>query len=134
MQLSNYILTENEDFKFVEVVFSPYTGLNTYTYKTLRTDLEVDDLVVVPTNKFHQVAKIKGFIDPLDITLQDFKYKWIIQKVDTTDYDKCVEMEDAVNAKLTAATRRAKAEELKRQVTEQLTAEERSETTKLLRL
>ena len=84
----NVLLADNENFKFVSAIFAPYTGENTYTYKTM-LDLAVDDFVVVDTpSRGFQVVQVRELLSPMEVDFDvDFNYKWIVQKVDTTAYD-----------------------------------------------
>ena len=95
----NILLADNEDFKFVTVVFAPYTGTNTYTYKTL-LDVEVDDFVVVHTpSRGYQVVKVLEVLSPLEVDLEaKYEYKWLVQKVDLEHFDKVMATEKEVRA------------------------------------
>jgi len=135
MQLSDAILSENEKFRFISVVFAPYTGTKEYTYKTV-LPLEEGDFVVVstPNNQF-QVVQVREVLDPLEVALDpNVTYKWVVAKVDMTHYDECVEMEKELSAKLRKAEVRKRRQELKADVMEHLTDDERSEAIKLVRL
>jgi len=93
----NVLLADREDFKFVAIVFAPYTGTNTYSYKTF-LDLTEDDYVVVetPTNGF-QVVKVVKVLTPLEINFEvSYNYKWVVAKLDLTAYDEAVELEKEV--------------------------------------
>jgi hypothetical protein len=96
MALTEVFLAENPNFKYVSCVFAPYTGTKEYTYKTM-LPVAVGDYVVVQTpSKEYQVVRIRSVIDPLEFKgIAGIKYKWIMQIVDTTHYDKCVEIESA---------------------------------------
>lgn len=135
MNLSDTFLTENPKFKFVSIVFAPYTGSKEYTYKTL-LDIEVDDFVVVQTpSKEYQCVQVRTVEDPLEVELiSGVHYKWVVQKVDMAHYEECREMEKAVQLKLRKAESRKRQQELRESATEFLTDEERAETTKLVRL
>jgi len=135
MNLSDTFLTENPKFKFVSIVFAPYTGSKEYTYKTL-IDLEVDDFVVVQTpSKEYQCVKVRAVLDPLEVDLiPGVNYKWIVQKVDMTHFEECIEMEKQVQLKLRKAEARKRQSELRQSSLEFLTDEERAETVKLVRL
>lgn len=135
MNLSDTFLTENPKFKFVSIVFAPYTGAKEYTYKTL-LDVEVDDFVVVQTpSKEYQCVQIRAVMDPLEVELIiGVNYKWLVQKVDMAHYEECREMEEQVQLKLRTAESRKRQKELRESASEFLTEDERAETVKLVRL
>lgn len=135
MQLSDAILSENENFRFISCVFAPYTGNKEYTYKTV-LDLKEDDFVVVqtPSNQY-QVVQVRTVLDPLEVEVDSrITYKWVVAKVDMAHYEECVEMEDQLSAKLRKAAVRKRRAEVKDSVMEFLTDEERTEAVKLVRL
>lgn len=135
MQLSDAILSENENFRFISVVFPPYTGEKEYTYKTVMP-LEVDDYVVVstPGNKF-QVVKVRDVLNPLEVEVDPaITYKWVVAKVDMTHYEECVAMEEQLAEQLRKAALRKRQAEIKSDVMEFLTEDERQAAVKLVRL
>ena len=93
----NVLLADNEDFKFVEVVFAPYTGNSTYTYKTV-LDVQEDDFAVVDTpSKGFQVVQIRKLLSPFEVDFDvKFSYKWLVQKVDTSGYEQAVAKEKEI--------------------------------------
>lgn len=95
----NVLLADREDFKFITAVFAPYTGKNTYTYKTL-LDVKVDDFVLVDTpSNGYQVVQVREVLSALEVDLEvKFEYKWLIQKVDLEHYDKVIAMEKEVRS------------------------------------
>lgn len=114
------ILSENENFRYLLVDFGKDTGA--WTYKTLDTSIEVDDLVLVPverngnkTTKLATVVEIASF-ENININIP---VKWIIQKVDRSNYDKCLELE----AKISERLRKVRAEKLKRDLINNLSEE-----------
>lgn len=135
MQLSDAILSENENFRFISVVFAPYTGIKEYTYKTV-LPLEEGDYVVVstPSNQY-QVVQVRAVLNPLEINIDPrITYKWVVAKVDMAHYNECVAMEATLSAQLHKAALRKRQQELKNDVMEFLTEEERSAAVKLVRL
>lgn len=136
MQLSDTVLSENPDFKFVNVVFAPYTGTKSYSYKTMMTDIEVGDKILVwAKNQELKVVEVVQVLDPLEVDLDpSIKYSWVVQKVDNSHYEACMEMEAQLVEKLRKAILRKKKEQLRDDLLNHLTEEERTETTKLVRL
>lgn len=82
------ILSQNEKFKFITVIFEP-NAKQSYTYKT-NLDVAVDDLVVVPANQNNtfKVVQVKSILDLADVDF-DGKIKWVASKLDLTNYDGC---------------------------------------------
>jgi len=136
MQMTDTVLSENPDFKIVNVVFAPYTGSKSYSYKTLMTDLEVGDKVAVwVKNQELKVVEVVSIMDPLEVDLDpNIRYAWVVQKIDTTHFDQCLEMENKLMEKLRVASVRKRRKELRDDVMENLTEDERTEATKLVRL
>lgn len=135
MNLVDTFLTDNENFKFVSVVFAPYTGTREYTYKTL-LDLQEEDFVVVQTpNNGYQVVQVREVMEPLEAEVQDnINYKWVVQKIDFEDYNACKDMEKQLMKKLKKAEARKRQQELRESASTFLSDEERAETAKLVRL
>ena len=129
----NILLADNENFKFATVVFAPYTGTKTYTYKTM-LDIQVDDFVVVdtPSNGF-QVCQVREVLTPMEVDLEvKFSYKWIVQKVDTEQYDKSVALEKSVRAFVNQSKNKRAIAEAKERILGSIDNPE--EVTKLIRL
>lgn len=68
----------------------------TYTYKA-RCHIEIGDRVIVDTPRNGlTLVEVVGIDKAPRIDIDaDFTYKWIVQKVDRTDYDRIVEQEKA---------------------------------------
>lgn len=99
----------HEGVTAVKVKFSGTAQL--YTYKTTLT-LEVGDQVVVPGYKVpYAVAEVKE-IDQLVDHESDINYKWIVDKVDLTAYEKTLELEDTMVEQVKLAERKKKRSEL----------------------
>ena len=133
MNLIDTFLSENEDFKYVSVVFAPYTGDKRYTYKTL-FDVEVDDYYVVQTpNSHYQVVQVKELLE-LDEVPNNISFKWLVQPVLLEGYEELKEVEKAVGNKLRTARLRKQRDAIRDEALEYLSEEERAETSKLVRL
>jgi hypothetical protein len=93
----NVLLAENPDFKFVQVTFDEnnFPGtLKKYTYKTLEK-VEIGDKVLVdsPSSGF-TVTTVSDVLSPMEIDFEvKYKYKWIVQVIDTVNYDQMVAVE-----------------------------------------
>jgi hypothetical protein len=125
------MLADNEKFKFVSVTFPASTKL--YHYKT-NLLLQAGDTVLVNTQTGLKAAEAVELIDYLDMATTDsMEYKWIVQLVDTTEYDKVV----AVELELVKALRTHQRKRMKEQATAALfesLGEAADEIKKLIRL
>lgn len=103
------LLSSNESFKFVQVVFQQQSRgemswSQPYTYKTLE-DIELNDFVVVEVNRDEipklKVAKVVNICDIHEIDYGRFpKCRWVVSKVDTDKYKACVESEKKIEQQL----------------------------------
>lgn len=81
MNAINLLLSKNENFKFVTVIFDTdrsKTLQKHYTYKTM-LDLVEDDLVVVKVNEEYKVVKVVSVRNTFE---GSFQIKWIVAKLD----------------------------------------------------
>lgn len=106
-------IAEQIGFVLVSVCFPGNT--NSYTYKALASEnVEAGDSVVVLTPregyKIATVQEVKTS-DFIDLSVP-FDYKWIIQKVDTTNYKAIEEREAKLRQVLASAQLRKQREEL----------------------
>ena len=97
-------VAENDDLRFLEVTFS--TGATRYTYKTVDTSIEEGDKVVVytPSGKF-EVVTVRKALDIDEVDLYAYRYKFIVQKVDTAVYDEQTNNEDLLLKNLRSRVR-----------------------------
>ena len=91
MSTVNLVLAQNPNFRLVKVVFP--TATKRYTYKTMIVDVEVgDSLVVYTPAEGLKVVVVESVHKLHEITLRaDIHYKWVVQKIDFTDYIKITE-------------------------------------------
>ena len=72
--------------KAVSVVFGQLRhGNKEYTYKT-DIDFEVGDIAIVKRGQDYKFVTVATVDAPLDPNAS-FEYAWIVQKLDTTDFD-----------------------------------------------
>ena len=111
MNYSTAILLADERVKFIGVRFANYSGTE-YTYKTIDGSIKIGDMVVVPssdyvkkgradetTSRFGSIALVTSEDVPVNMQ-SDIEYKWIIQKIDVTNYEKIVEVEKEIVEKI----------------------------------
>ena len=102
-----------EDTFTVGVSFQGGNKDRVHQYKSTIKDLAKGDTVVVPTTirgeTLLQVATVASTVEGIDLDIDDDKdYKWVVAKVDFTEYDKVKALEAELVADL-KAKRRAKA-------------------------
>jgi Pyruvate/2-oxoacid:ferredoxin oxidoreductase gamma subunit len=112
MNYSTAILLADERVKFIGVRFANYAG-TVYTYKTIDQTIKEGDLVVVPssdyakkgradetTSRFGSIAVVDSDDVAVNMQSSDIEYKWIIQKIDVTNYEKIIEVEKEIVEKI----------------------------------
>ncbi len=90
MKQKHLIALLQTDYTTVHVVFTDSTNYREYTYKApLNMQLEEGDSVVVNPPSGLKIAEVKKVDQYAKIDVDaDYDYHWIVQKVDTTEYDK----------------------------------------------
>jgi hypothetical protein len=91
MSTTNLLLSANPEFKFVNASFQGreakgFEESRTYTYKTL-LNVQVTDLVVVEVEGRFKVAKVREILEPLEVDLNKFNYKWLVSAFSTEPYE-----------------------------------------------
>lgn len=81
----NQLFLTNEKFKFVAVTF--HGSNQVYHYKTVLDVAEGDIIVVDTPSSGMTCVTVKAIVDALDIDLDKYNYKWVVQKVDTEHYE-----------------------------------------------
>lgn len=130
----NLLLAQNEAFRFVQVTF-PGSPNKPYTYKTL-TPFEPGDTAVVhtPSDGFKCVEVQKVLqLHELE-TSQHIKYKWIVQKVETTNYNELVDKENEAQALLNTSKTKKLVDELREDLVDRIGEDQVAELQKLTRL
>ena len=94
-----------EGLKSVRVTFN--SNGREYTYKTLM-DFEVGDLAVVEVSNHFKVVEVVAvdLVPNLSVD-SEIEYKWIVQKLDTTDYESCISSEKALSDNLRVLQQRS---------------------------
>lgn len=132
----NVLLADNPNFKFVECVFYPFTGVNPYTYKTMNPDIKEDDFVVVDTpSKGFQVVQVRAIKSPLEVNLEaKYEFKWVVQRIDAEDYEKCKTVEAEVRRTVNISKNKRGLEEARKAVLDGLDEETANAAKALVRL
>jgi len=87
---------------------------NATMFKTLDPDIEVDDLVVVPTTTRHKFTVVKVVEVDVDVDFNNpTKIDWIVQRVDTSDHEKLLASEKTALRAIRSAEQRREREKLK---------------------
>ncbi len=107
MNSSRIIFLVSDDVRCVSVQYEP--GGGSTMFKTLDSDLDVDDLVVVETGTRYNftVGKITGIDHEPDFN-SSADIRWVVQRVDTEAFDLILGQE-------TTAIKAVRANELKRE-------------------
>tara|TARA_R110000772_G_scaffold16184_12_gene46272 strand:+ start:298 stop:735 length:438 start_codon:yes stop_codon:yes gene_type:complete len=97
MKTRHIVSLLQDNYTTVKVEFTTNAAL-TYTYKVLQSDnYQVGDSAIIETEGTPSKLKVVSIIEVHDVpkidTDADFDYKWVVQKVDRTQYDTIVENE-----------------------------------------
>jgi len=121
MQEVNIIMSQNPAFNFVGVRFLEREGClshKTYYYKTVEQLAEGDQVVVaVGADLRFKVAEVVE-IDCMYKVDGTFKYKWIVQKIDSSTYEDCLKVEHEVSEALVKTRMNKIREEIGEQIKE----------------
>lgn len=95
-----------DEVKTIEVQFSGEP--KRYVYKTLDDSIVEGDSVVVLPPKGLSIAKVTKVhsVNKIDLNAP-YSYKWIVSKVDTTQYNQLLEKEEAFEDSLRGAQQKA---------------------------
>lgn len=122
-----------EDVKTIEVQFSGEP--KRYVYKTLDNSIVEGDSVVVLPPKGLSIARVCKVhtVNKIDLNAP-YSYKWIVSKVDTTQYNQLIEKEEAFEDSLRVAQQKAVVNNAKEELMLQLGIDEDTlnESVKLL--
>lgn len=136
MQELDLILGQNEKFSFIEVVFNDGSDSNKdgkkYHYKTVEEFTRGDKAVV----NVHGILKIVTItnVDCANDLQEHISYKWIVQRVDFTNYEHCKEVEGDVKQKLNGLRVNKLRKELEADLKETLGSDGVAEIKKIARL
>ena len=104
-----------------------------YTYKTRISDIEEGDFVVVLGAKELTIGEVIKVDDVPNIDPNaDFKYKWVVQKVDTGIFDQLTEKDEEAYKLLIEAEKKVAKDKLVNLYKETLGLENQSDLKKLL--
>ena len=103
------------DTRTIGVVFLSDPNINTkmYTYIAHNDlNLALDDIVVVPSQNTFALGRVKQIDEDLELDAKaDIKYKWVVSKVDFTDYhaqaERNKQIEDTVRQSYRQNSRRS---------------------------
>lgn len=101
------LLLQNGKVSFIGVVFS--RGGKIYHYKTIEKFEKGDTVLVFAQGKYKSVEVVQ--VDALNIS-SDIDYTWIVQKIDITTYERCLEVQEQVQAILNTSRLRKLQKEL----------------------
>lgn len=121
MNYSTAIFLVNDDVRAVNVTYEPKDPGERggdYTYKTFDKDLKIDDYVIVPTGTRHgmTVCRVKEINVNIDLN-STVDFKWLVGRVDRSEYDRVLEQEKLVIEAVKVADFETKREELRNAMT-----------------
>ena len=133
MNIVNALLSENENFKFVEVMFE--SSLKTYTYKTLEPIKKGDNVIVDSPRSGLTVVQVVGVKEFHEVSHEvPFQYKWIVSKVNTDAYKKAAALEMEILAEINKAEAKRKVASVQTQLEYAIGSEKLKEIKGLIRL
>lgn len=122
MKVVDSLLSESKDLKFVKAVFWPNT-VSSYTYKTC-LDVAVDDFAVVKVKNEYKVVRIvsvHAFEEVMHtIDYNAYSIKWLVQRVDFSEFDHCVQNEAEIVEELKKAKSSAERKTLIKELKEEI--------------
>lgn len=100
MQIEKLVCSVQQGYTTIQVTFPNSPRL--YTYKApLNFNLRVGDIVVVPASEeFKLVEVIKVHKNPKLLSNEGVVLRWVVQKVDFTNYQNLVESENQLREQL----------------------------------
>lgn len=121
----NHSITALQDFNTVGVRFTDSN--KEYTYKTNDT-FELGDSAVVCPNGILKIVRISRVDETPQIDFgSNVEYKWIVQKIDTTNYANITDQEERMAVELRKSIANKKRNEVKAALIEQIGAEGEAE-------
>jgi len=114
------------DYYTIGVAFSTEATSMLYTYKVDKSmKVEEEDFVVVVANGEYKIVQVKEVHEENQIDFNtNFSYKYIINKIDFTTYNKLKERSQIITKTLTESKRRKLKSELLENLTEGLDKDE----------
>lgn len=115
MNYSKAIFIINPNVRAMVGIYETGNGAKRESFKTLDMDIRVDDLVVVPTDSRHGFTVVKIIEADVDIDIEAAdETRWIVSKIEISDFKKLKVMEDEGIKAIKSAELRKKREDLQR--------------------
>lgn len=114
MNYSSAVMLLNPNIRAIKVSYDDSQGRQqTYTFKTFDPDIEVDDLVVVPTTTRHGFTVCKVVEVDVDVDFDsNIHLKWIASKIDIRAYQNVLAEEERLIKVMQESERLAKRKEI----------------------
>jgi len=122
MNYSTAVMLFNTNIRAIKVTYEPdqpQQQPKRYNFKTLDETIKAEDLVVVATDTRHGMTVVK--VEEVDIDIDpddDTEIKWIVSKVQTSEYKHVLDEEKKWIEQLKASEKRRKREEIKKNMLE----------------
>ena len=115
MNYSTAVMLINENIRAVKVIYESEEknpSQTHYLFKTLDTQIEVGDLVTIPTDTRHGLGVVKVTEVNVDVDFESgTQIKWIVDRVSTENNERIlVEEKEWIDALIISEKRRKKAE------------------------
>lgn len=136
-EVNAILASENTAFKFVKVAFSDYPTNNSklHTYKTTLEVEEGDSVIVNTPSEGFKVVKVHEVLDITEVEQNPgFSYKWVVDRINVKNYEKCVDAEKSMAKEIRAAMQAKRLKELQDQMAERIGAENMDKIAKISRL
>lgn len=114
MHSSRKVFLLNDLTRAIAATYEDLPGVKKATFKTLDQRIQVDDLIVVPTETRHGMTVCKVVETDLDIELDSSAaIEWVVDVVDVSAHERKVADEQVALDKIKSAEIRKKRQELK---------------------
>lgn len=117
----NLLLAQNKNFNFIGIKFRHQNGGHsdkTYFYKTL-LQFEVGNECIVKSP--HHGLEVVDVVEIDCMTeIESGSYKWVVQKVDTTEWSRCKDVEDQLQRTINSLRLTKLRKEFKNELIEEL--------------
>ncbi|WP_420411642.1 hypothetical protein [Roseibium sp.] len=115
MNYSKSIFLLNEQVRAMNVCYND--GEKSYPFKTMDPSIEVDDLVIVPTDTRHGFTVCKVTEEDVEIDFDDHvQMKWIVGRVDLDAFEEVLAQEDKMIEAVKSAEKKKQRDELRKKL------------------
>lgn len=121
MNYSTAVMLFNENIRAISVVYEDTKeapNQKTWLFKTLDHSIKKDDILVVQSGTRHGLTTVKVIDTDVEVDFDSsIEIKWVIQKVDTSTYDKILNEEKVWIDTMKQAELKKKREDIRSNIT-----------------